>query len=170
MTRTPPSLSSLATNPRASVRAWSRYRDTVLAARRMHPETFVVTPTSFSPATFCSQLRDAVRGCIAFDYEGDGEAISSWWQKVVVRFDEKKVYIGPPPKKTDEAAAFLRESKDGFYFEFLSHGEIQAFQFLISRGRLQGPVQFRIPPDQYLPAPMNNCEIIPQEDGSFFML
>lgn len=170
MTHTPPSLSTLATNPRASIRAWSRYRETVHAARRQHPETFVVTPTSFSPATFTSQLRDAVRGCIAFDYEGDGEALSLWWQQVVVRFDEKKVYIGPPPKKTDEAAEFLKERKGELSFDSLDLEEAQAFRLLLSRGRLICSVHVRHPQGLEVMQSVNNCELSNQPDGSLLML
>lgn len=167
MTFSPTELTLLASNPRASLSSWCRYAHFVRAAIRCSPHPYVFTPTSFSPATVISQIRDAIRGCIAFGYEPDVDAISSWWSKTVARKDGDKVVLGPQVKQ-DRKAEARDESLDGMTFTELTLEEVHAFMLLISHGRLSGPVLVLHP--RLIPESIPNCEVIVEKDGRMILL
>lgn len=152
------SRAALAGNPRASLTAWLKYEQIVVAAYERHPSPFVYTPTSMTPASVASKLRDAVRGKIAFDYPSSvaTENISSWWSEVVVHFDDTRVFITKPGvKKTEIFGVAIGDY--AHCFDYIITDELAAIELLLSRGRLKGPIRIEQPP-QVLPALLPNVE------------
>lgn len=169
----------LASNPRATLASWERYRPVAVAAFRQHPKTFVYKPVSLKPATVCSRLRDACRGAIAFGYDLSGpldgpiavEDFLQWYSEIIVRYDKDHVFIGPLANVLSTITGDSNEqSPDGFSFPILSFEEVSAFTLLLSAGHLTGPVTILSPPDISLLTPRTNVEMISRPDGSLILL
>ena len=167
--------SILATNPRASIQSWLKYRDIVIAAYKQHPKPFVYRPVSMTPSSVCSKMRDAVRGKLAFDYPEDevtNNELARWYSEVILKHDKEQVYIGLP----EEVRATLigvtpsGPNANGLKFPTLTFEEISAFTLLLSAGRILGPVEILQPPDITLLPRRPNVEILNRKDGSLVIL
>lgn len=160
----------LSTNPRATLSAWQRYEPIVLKAFAHAPMTFAYVPTSMSPATVASRLRDAIRGALAFAYPAklDHEVLSSWWSTTIVRHNKTHVYIGP--KEKTESEPLEVEQATPFTFASLTLDELNAFTLLLGNGRIVGPVLIKnfVLPEGHVPHP--NVESFPQPNGSLLLL
>lgn len=166
--------STLASNPRASLSAYLRFRDTIEAAISSHPAAHVCVPQDYAPATFVSRIRDAVRGLIAFDYPcaHPPERISLWWSEVVVAFDPhdpNAVIIGPKTSVVEKINAPKAVPQDMKAFVSLEPDEFSAFCLLISRGRIDGPVHVKNHTNSSVAVPAN-VEIISRPDGSIVLI
>lgn len=163
----------LSTNPRATLSAWLKYKETVLAAYRQYPKNFVYRPINMSSASVCSKLRDAIRGQLAFGYTDDisNDDLSKWFSEVVFKNDNEYVYIGLP-NEVKTALVGKQESHNDtkLFFPELSFEEVAAFSLLISGGRLIGPVIVKSPPDITLLPPRPNVEMMERPDGSLVLL
>lgn len=162
-------------NPRASLSSWLKYQDIVISAFNHHPAPYVYTPQNRSPNTICSQLRDAVRGCLAFDYPCtiSKSDLLRWYSEVVFKHDTQAVYIGSPERIIESLAGTgitPNASDTTFRFPELTFEEISAFTLLLSTGRLKGPVHINTPPDITLLPDRPNVERLNREDGSLILL
>ena len=164
----------LAGNPRATMAAWLKYEPIVKAAFKQHPRPYIYTPSNRTPATVASQLRDAIRGAIAFEHKSEipHSDLLRWWSEVVVRNDKNTVYIGVPEKVVEAIAGHgTVDSQDSsMKFDILSLEEVAAFYCLLSTGRLQGPVIIANPPDLTLLPERPNVTRLDRPDGSVVLL
>ncbi len=158
---------TLASNPRASLQSWKRYEAIVVSAFRFHPRTYVFTPSSHSPATVASRLRDAIRGCLAFSYDSPISAsdLSRWYTEIIIKHTKDAVLIGPVAAVTSEILE-SREDARTFSFHTLTLDEIIAFTVLLSHGRISGPVTIFQPPDISQLPPQPNVEVMKRLDNS----
>lgn len=164
--------STLASNPRATLSSWLRYEPIAKAAFLSHPIPYVYTPTSLSPSSVCSKLRDAVRGAIAFSYPGFCEtpALARWWSEVVVSHDREKVFIGPPQRSLPAIDGSVHNDW-AFCFDRLSEAEFSAFELLLNSGRIKGPVMIHHPLASFSLLPLcDNVERIHRADGKLVLL
>lgn len=180
MNQKPIDPAALVDNPRATFREWKRYETCVVAAIVSHPKPYIFSPISVRPTTFVSRIRDAIRGCIAFNYPIISDTIithdelSKWWSQVVVKHDNNHVFIGTPERvsgaMTGEVFDATPASTTTLSFPSLSMEELIAFTVLISTGRLTGPVLITSPPDISLIPERPNVEMVPRQDGSLLIL
>jgi hypothetical protein len=165
---------TLAANPRAKLSAWLKYESIVKAAFMMHPKTYVYTPANRSPQTIVNHMRDAVRGCLAFNYpSGIPQAdLLRWYDEVVFKATDEEVIIGPPVGVESHITGVDNggPTPPSFKYDTLTFEEICAFTVLLSTGRINGPVQILHPPDITLIPERPNVELLPQSDGSLVML
>lgn len=165
---------TLAANPRAKLPSWLKYREIVTAAFRMHPKTYVYTPANRSPQTIVNHMRDAVRGCLAFEYpcEIAHTDLLRWYDEVVFKATDDEVIIGPPVGIESHLSGIDNggSTPQSYKYDTLTFEEICAFTVLLSTGRINGPVQILHPPDITLIPERPNVELLPQSDGSLVML
>lgn len=165
---------ALAGNPRASLPSWLRYEPIVKAAMKHHPRPYIYRPSNRTAATVCSQLRDAVRGKLAFEYPSEINAteLLRWYSEVVIKHDKESVYIGLP--ESVQAAISGHGTADAtdttFKFDELTFEEVSAFTCLLSTGRIFGPVIIMRPPDLTTLPDRPNVERITKPDGSLVLL
>src|SRR5215468_1793852 len=91
----------LASNPRATLQSWLKYRDVVLSAIRQHPKPYIYHPVSMTPSSVASKMRDAIRGKLAFSYPDPDVTdfdLARWYSEIVIKHDKENVFIGPPDK------------------------------------------------------------------------
>lgn len=160
-------LSKLASNPRASFSAWTRYAPFVYAAFRLHPQPYAFTPKNLSPASVCSKLRDAIRGCIEFSYASDVSTsdLRNWWEETSVTFTLTEVIIGPKRRLGLPAVAVLSL----YTYPTLSPNEVRAFLVLLSTGRIRGPITVVSPPEMDIPR-VANVEVVKRSDGTLILI
>jgi len=161
-------------NPRASLAAWLKYENIVVAAFRQHPKPYTFSPTSHKSSTVCSRVRDAIRGAIAFGYPIDSgristDELSSWWKEVVVKPIGSAVMLGLPTT-VDEEIRVERESSGPLQFTTLSLDEIIAFTVLLSSGRILGPITIFNPPDVSMVPERENVDMLSRADGSLILM
>lgn len=161
---------ALSSNPRATLQAWKRYEPIVLAAFRMHPRTYVFSPSSLSTATVASRLRDAIRGALAFSYDStiSPTELSAWYSQIIIKHTKTEVLVGPPEAVTSEITE-SREDARSFSYHTLSFDELIAFTVLLSHGRISGPVTIFQPPDISQLPPQPNVEVMKRTDGSLVL-
>lgn len=163
----------LASNPRATLAAWERYRSLVSSAMRFYPQAYQFAPATLSPTSVVSKMRDAIRGKIAFDFPGDPETelVRDWYAKVILKVIDGKVFIGP--REQAKVRPEVRAKDEGgsmLTFGQLAPDELAALFLLLSRGKLSGPVRLtKIARGSELPD-IPNVEAIPQPDGSLLLL
>lgn len=161
----------LASNPRASLLSWLKYKDIVLGAMAQHPRPYIYKPSNMTPSSVTSKIRDAIRGCIAFGYEGVNHSdLAKWWIEVVVKHDNENVYIGPFEEVQSVLSGETVSKDNGLTFPTLAFEEVAAFQILLSNGRLLGPIRILQPPDISLLPKRPNVVLMPRPDGSLHML
>lgn len=162
----------LSSNPRATLAAWLKYEPIVAKALQVHPKPFAYTPTTMSPYSVASKLRDAVRGKIAFDYPSTlhTDVVSRWWNEVQVSNDIEKVLIGPKGVKVGRLDGSVH-SDYAFMFDTLEYEEVSAFELLLSTGRIKGPVMIQHPKANLsVDGTQPNCERIFRPDGALILL
>jgi hypothetical protein len=163
----------LAGNPRATLQSWLKYRDVVLSAMNQHPKPFIYQPSSMTPSSVASKLRDAVRGKLAFNYP-DNEitdlALARWYSEIVVKHDKENVFIGPPEEVKKTLVGSTPTSSSELSYPTLSFEEISAFTLLLSGGRIVGPIICTQPPDLTLLPLRPNVEMIKRKDGSLVLI
>lgn len=163
----------LASNPRATLASWLKYRDIVVSAYNQHPRPFIYKPVNMTPASVASKIRDAIRGCIAFGYDCNGIPhvdLSRWWTEIIVKYDSENIFIGPPDEVQNVLSGESVSRDGGWNFPTLTFEEVSAFQLLLSGGRLVGPVKVLQPPDLTLLPKRPNVEFMDRPDGSLVML
>lgn len=161
--------SSLSTNPRCTLSSWSRYRKIVLSAYHAFPTPYLFTPTSCSPAFFTTRCRDAIRGCLAFEFEPDlTSSLLSWWGKTILREEGEKVAFRPAERQPAPVQGNEPQSK--FTFKQLRPDEFGSFLLLLSRGLLEGPITVLEPAGLNIPLEVYNCEVIHTDDGKLIIL
>lgn len=161
----------LASNPRASVSSWLKYKDIVLGAIAQHPRPYVYKPSNMTPSSVASKIRDAIRGAITFGYEGIPHIdLARWWTEIVVKYDNENVYIGPFEEVSEVLTGESLTKDSGYTYPTLSFEEVAAFQILLSNGRLLGPIKIFQPPDITLLPQRPNVALMPRPDGSLHML
>lgn len=119
-----------------------------------YPEVFKAKPSNRTPGTVASQIRDAIKGAIEFEYPtAIGTArLREWWSQVVVRVHGAEVWIGPAALVsqrvesikpiTGEAVAF-NVSAPTTKMEYVTELELDALILLLSTNRLSGPVRIQ---------------------------
>lgn len=164
---------TLVHNPRSTLSSWTRYQPLVEAAMAIHPKPYVYHPTSLSPATVASRIRDAIRGALAFDYPCNvsNAELKRWYDEVVVRFDRESVWIGPLEKaKTEPVGGVEAPTTSNLYsYDTLTFEEVTAFAKLLSNERIRGPVVVRNPPDVTL-LEDQNVQVLKKDDGSLVLI
>lgn len=180
MNRKPIDPSTLVDNARATFREWKRYETCVVAAMQQHPKPYVFSPTSLRPVTFTSRIRDAIRGCIAFNYPIISDTIithdelAKWWSEVVVKYTPEHVFIGTPERVVRAIAGDVGFdaplASTTLTFVTLSLEQIIAFTVLISGGCIPGPVLISSPPDVSLIPERPNVEMDLRADGKLLIL
>lgn len=162
----------LAANPRCTLSAWLKYEPVVLAAYQRHPAPYIYRPTSMSPVSVCSKIRDAIRGKLAFDYpsEIDTPSLAIWYAEIIVKHDRENVYLGPEKAVTDALVGSATTADSIFSFDTLSFEEVSAFQLLLSGSRLIGPITVTHPPDVTLLPERPNVEMILKPNGTLILL
>lgn len=161
---------SLASNPRATLRSWLKYEAIVKAAIALHPRPYVSCPPGLSPNTVGTRLRDAIRGKLAFNFPStlSNETISNWYGEIIIKYDDKQLYIGPPQVVT-ELLAGTSTSQDSQSYDAPSFEAVSALQLLLSTAMLRGPITITNPPDCTLLPDRPNVVLIPREDGSLIL-
>ena len=163
----------LAHNPRAKLTAWYKYQPLIRDAFEKSPHVHRWSPTNLTPATVASRLRDAVRGCLVFQYPisfTTHEQLASWWDTVIVKHTTSEILIGHP-EATVEALKGTDPTAPGYRFTDLSFEELTAFAVLLSTSRLSGPVVVSTPPtDWHLVTERPNLEVMSRDDGSLVLL
>jgi hypothetical protein len=164
----------LASNPRASYAAWMKYEPIVIAAFRQHPKTFVYSPTSMTPSSVASKMRDAVRGMLAFAYPCPIPVLdlANWYNEIIIKHDKEAVYIGVPEKVKSVIRGEQRspDSASNLIFPTLTFEEVSAFTLLLSTARILGPILIQNPPDLSLLPKRPNVEMMVRNDGSLVLL
>lgn len=138
-----------------------------------HPKPFIYQPTSMTPSSVASKLRDAVRGKLAFNYpdqEISDLALARWYSEIVVKHDKENVFIGPPEEVKRTLVGTTPKSDHELNFPTLSFEEVSAFTLLLSGGRITGPIVVRQPPDLSLLTLRPNVEMLQRKDGSLVLL
>lgn len=165
---------SLSVNPRATLVAWERFSHIVVSAFQASPAPFTYLPTGLSPYSVASKIRDAIRGKLAFDYPCviDNDVLTKWWEGVVVTNTKEKVTIGP--RKRDLPAVDGTVHGDAaFIFDTLPFPELDAFELLLSTGRIKGPILLTKPPigvEEGVNSIYPNVERIFRPDGKLILL
>lgn len=163
---------ALVNNPRATLPQWVKYSSIVVAAFKQHPLVYEYKPANMSPATVCSRLRDAVRGCLAFQYpcEIPHADLLRWYSEVVVKYSTTTVFIGPPKPVIEQLEAPNQPPAHSYSFDTLSVDELAAFCLLLSTGRLCGPVVVNRAPNIGTLPNYPNIEIMTRPDGALIIL
>ena len=155
---------SLASNPRASYSSWLKYEPVVLAAYKQHPKIFVYSPTSMTPASVASKMRDAVRGMLAFSYPCSVPVLelAKWYDEIIIKHDKESVYIGQPEGVKSVLSGEQRspDSSSNLIFPTLTFEEVSAFQLLLSTARILGPIFASTTLHFVAPLPYLTCTII----------
>lgn len=146
----------LACNPRASLLAWLKFEPIVIAAINQHPNKFTYLPTTMSPYSVTSKIRDAIRGKLAFDYPSPlaTSVVKEWWGSVVVTNDKTKVYIGAKETKPGILSG-VTTADYAYCFDYLATDELAAVELLLGRGRIKGPIRVEDPPNPLPALPFN---------------
>lgn len=163
----------LATNPRATLQSWLKYRDVVLSAIKQHPKPFIYRPVTMTPSSVASKMRDAIRGKLAFSYPDENVtdfALARWYSEVVIKHDKENVFIGPPDRVRGTLIGSTPTSSTELNFPTLSFEEVAAFTLLLSNGRIVGPILVTQPPDLTLLQKRPNVEILTKKDGSLVLI
>lgn len=167
--------SALVGNPRATLPAYLRYREVVLAAYAKHPAVYIYRPSNIACNTIVSRLRDAIRGALFFGYEDTIplEDLRNWWGEVQVKTDGTHIYIGKqehlvPILSGEEVGGSHRDAK--YTYPTLTFEEVSAFQLLLSTNRISGPVIVKSSPDITLLPQRDNVEMVLKPDGSLIIL
>jgi hypothetical protein len=164
-------LQTLSANPRASLSSWRKYEPIVEAAFFQHPKPYIYAPSSLSPYTVSSRIREAIRGKLAFDYPAKISTLdlSRWYDEIIIKNDAKNVFIGPPEEVQKSIKGTSLSTSPTYSFDSLSFEEISAFSLLLSNGRLTGPVTILQPPDISLLPDRPNVERI-EKDGGLMLI
>lgn len=166
-------------NPRATEPAWRKYEVLAMLAYKNHPAPYVWEPDGMEPSTVCTRLRDAIRGCLAFKhtinpiYSVTHDELARWFDEIIIKNTDTRVYVGRPERVADELAGTAvgnAEERKGFSFPSLDFEEVNAFAFLLSRGRILGPVMVTNPPDVTLMQDRSNVEVMLKPDGKLILL
>lgn len=164
----------LASNPRATLQSWLKYRDVVRTAMLQHPKPYVYTPTSMATSSVASKLRDAVRGKLAFNYpdpEVNNLDLARWYSEIIVKHDlAGNVYIGPPEAVKTTLEGSSPSNRAELTYPTLAFEEVSAFVILLSGGRLSGPIKIMQPPDISILPRLPNVEILTKPDGSLVLI
>lgn len=162
-------------NPRCRLPAWLRYQHIVEEAYRRHPRPYIYRPPNMSALTVTSQLRDAIRGAIAFGHPSSIPVpdLIAWYSQIIIKHLDGEVYIGTPEERAvvpllpTVAAPTV---SDPYSFDTLSLEELIAFTILLSTNRVRGPVTVHQPPSFDMLPPRPNVEVITKPDGSLVLL
>lgn len=159
---------TLAHNPRASLPEWLRYQHIVEAAYYKHPNPHIFTPSNLRVSTCVSRIRDAIKGCITFEYPCivPYADLQRWFNETVFTPCGTEVRIGPRLQRSERVETVAKS--DGYVFTTLEPEEFQAFAFLLSRGRLQGPVKVLKAPDWSSVYP--NLQTLRTPDGALVLI
>lgn len=163
----------LASNPRATERAWLRFSNLILAAYRQHPRPYLYAPQNTKPSSTVCKIRDAIRGALAFGYADNliaREDLTRWWSEITVTSHLANVRIGPTQLPSAPPLEGEASSTNGLSFASLTFEEICAFTLLLGNGRLSGPIRVKQPVDLSLLTDRLNVEVITKEDGSVILL
>lgn len=130
----------LAYNPRANLSSWQRFQPLVEQAYETYPKPFIFTSTGWSPESIISKIRDAIRGKIAFDYPSKytADEVITWWEKVIVRRIENKIYIGERIKDVKKINPDAVKTK--YEFKTLEPIHLRCFALLLDAGLIEGPI------------------------------
>ena len=157
---------SLATNPRCTLSNWLRFAPVISEARAAFPKPYRYSNPALSPATIANNIRDVIRAAICFSFVEDVDALSSWFDSVVIRRCESDVFIGPPDA-LDSAQPLSTTST----LSTVTLEQLSALCLLLSSSILTGPYHVRTPPVSIDLLPQYpNCEIIHNADGSLTLL
>lgn len=162
---------NLANNPRASLETWLRFSHIIEEAYAKRPLEHTFKPTILAPSTVVSQIRDSLRGAIAFGYPTTipADELSAFFSAVTITTDGTTVRIGPRPKPGDIREESTPAVPSGFAFTTLAPDELDAFELLLSTGRIQGPVKIKQVLHD-LSAARPNVERVFSADGSLILL
>jgi hypothetical protein len=147
----------------------------LISAYRQHPRPYVYRPINMAPISVVSRARDAMRGCLTFRYPIEHDDISHedlmrWYSEVIFKFDDEQVYIGTSEKVNSVLTGTESVSDSTLRFTTLELEDITAFEVLLSRGRLVGPIMIQRPPDLTLLPTRENVERLNRPDGSLVLI